>query len=119
MDMAYAPDGSRLYFLGRYSEESVFEAAIEAGAEDVVGDGEEYVVTCDVSDFGSVQDAMRSAGIEPASAELTRIPKNEVPVGGKDAEKLLALMEMLEDLDDVQKVHSNADIDDAILAGAM
>jgi transcriptional/translational regulatory protein YebC/TACO1 len=102
---------------GRYTEESVFEAAIEAGAEDVSGDGDEFVITADVSDFNSVQDAVREAGIEASSAELTRIAKNEVSVAGKDAEKLLRLLDTLEELDDVQKVHSNADIDEAVLAG--
>lgn len=103
----------------RYSEEAVFEAAIEAGAEDVTGDGEEFVITTDPTDFAAVQDGMATAGIETSSAELTRIAKNEVAVQGKDAEKLLKLLDMLDELDDVQKVHSNADIDEAVLAEAM
>ncbi len=103
----------------RYSEESVFEAAIESGAEDVVQDGDEFIVTADVSDFTAVQDGLKAAGIESSSAELTRIAKNEVAVAGKDAEKLLKLLDLLDDLDDVQKVHSNADIDEAVLAEAM
>ena len=102
-----------------HDEDAVFEAAIESGAEDVTGDGEEFVVTTELSDFSAVQEGLKEAGIEVTSAELTRIPKNEVAVGGKDAEKLLKLMDMLEDLDDVQKVHSNADIDEAVLAEAM
>ena len=103
----------------RYGEDAVFEAAIEAGAEDVTGDGEEFVVTCDAADFISVQDGIKAAGIESASAELTRIAKNEIAVAGRDAAKLLKLLDMLEELDDVQKVHSNADIDEAVLAEAM
>jgi YebC/PmpR family DNA-binding regulatory protein len=101
----------------RYTEEAVFEASIEAGAEDVTGDGEEFVISAGVSEFNAVQDAVRGAGIEVASAELTRVAKNEVSVAGKDAEKLIKLMEALDELDDVQKVHSNADIDEAVLAG--
>ena len=101
----------------RYTEDTVFEAAIEAGAEDVIGDDDELVVTSEVSDFSAVQDSLRAAGIEPISAELTRIAKNEVAVGGRDAEKLLKLLDTLEELDDVQKVHSIADIDEAVLAG--
>jgi len=85
----------------------------------VTGDDDEFVVTTEASDFSAVQDALESAGIEWISAELTRIAKNEVAVAGKDAEKLLKLMDMLEELDDVQKVHSNADIDEAVLAEAM
>jgi len=61
---------------------------------------------------------MKAAGIEAASAELTRIAKNEVAVAGRDGEKLLHLLDTLDDLDDVQKVHSNADIDEAVLADA-
>jgi YebC/PmpR family DNA-binding regulatory protein len=103
----------------RYTEEAVFDAALEAGAEDVTGDGEEFVVTTEPSDFTSVQDGLKEAGIETASGELTRIPKTEVAVEGKDAEKLLHLLDVLDELDDVQKVHSNADIDEAILSEAM
>lgn len=103
----------------QHSEEEVFEAAIEAGAEDVTGDGEEFVVTTELADFTAVQDALATAGIASASSELTWIAKNEVAVTGKDAEKLIKLMDMLDDLDDVQKVHSNADIDEAVLAESM
>jgi len=99
------------------TEEAIFEAAIEAGAEDVEGDGEEFVVTTEPTSFAAVQDALREAGIDVSSAELTRIAKNEIAVAGKDAEKLLKLLEALDDLDDVQKVHSNADIDESVLAG--
>ncbi len=103
----------------RFSENAVFEAAIEAGAEDVAREGDEFIVTCEVSDFAQVQGAITAAGIEVASAELTWIAKNEVAVAGKDAEKLVRLLDALEDLDDVQKVHSNADIDEAVLTEAM
>ncbi len=102
-----------------HTEDAVFEAAIEAGAEDVTGDTEEFVVTTEPSDLASVQDGLKAAGIEFTSAELTRIAKNEVAIAGTDAEKLLKLLDMLDELDDVQKVHSNADIDEAVLAEAM
>ncbi len=103
----------------RYSEDSVFEAAIDAGAEDVTDYGEEFVVTAQPADFLSVQAGIKEAGIEVISAELTRIAKNEMAVTGKDAVKLVKLLHLLEDLDDVQRVHSNADIDEAVLAEAM
>jgi YebC/PmpR family DNA-binding regulatory protein len=102
---------------GRYTEDAVFEAAIDAGADDVAGDGDEFVVTTSATRFNAVQDGMRKAGIEAASAELTQVAKNEIAVTGKDAEKLVKLVEAIEELDDVQKVHSNADIDEAVLAG--
>jgi YebC/PmpR family DNA-binding regulatory protein len=103
----------------RYSEDSVFEAAIDAGAEDVSDDGDEYVVISEPGDFMSVQTGIREAGIQIASAELTRIAKNHMVVTGKDAVRLVKLLDWLEELDDVQKVHSNADIDDAVLAESM
>ena len=103
----------------RYSEDSVFEAAIDAGAEDVADDGDEFVVTAEPADFMGVQKGLKEAGIEIASAELTRIAKNEMAITGKDAVKLLKLLHWLDDLDDVQKVHSNANIDEAVLAEAM
>jgi len=102
----------------RYKEDVVFEAAIEAGAEDVGREGDEYLVTTDPHDFHAVQDGMKEAGVEFSEAELTFIAKNEVSVAGKEAERLLKLLDALEEHDDVQKVHSNADIDEAILAGA-
>ena len=104
---------------GQYDEDSLFEVAIEAGAEDVIADQDEFILTTEASDFVSVQDGIKEAGIKPTAVELTRIAKNEVAVTGRDAEKMLKLLEMLEELDDVQKVHSNADIDEDIIAEAM
>jgi YebC/PmpR family DNA-binding regulatory protein len=102
----------------RYHEDAVFEAAIEAGAEDVEREGDEFIVTTDTASFHDVQDGMKGAGVEFSQAELTFIAKNEVSVEGKDAEKLLKILDELEEHDDVQKVHSNADIDEAVLAHA-
>jgi YebC/PmpR family DNA-binding regulatory protein len=102
----------------RYHEDQVLEAALLAGAEDVKREGDEFVVTTAVQGFHEVQDALKGAGVEFSQAELSMIPQNEVAVEGKDAEKLVRLLDALEELDDVQKVHSNADIDEAALAGA-
>ena len=111
--------GQIVFDRSRYTEEALFEAAIEAGAEDVAAQGDEFVVTTGVTEFHEVQQRMKSAGIEASSAQLTMIPKAEVSVAGKEAEKLLRLLEAIEELDDVQNVHSNADIDEAVLAGAL
>jgi len=109
----------QIYFdANRYHEEAVFDAAIEAGAEDVGQEGEEFIVTTDVSAFQEVQDGMKGEGIESSQTELTFIAKNEVSVAGKDAEKLVRILDALEENDDVQKVHTNADIDEAALAEA-
>ena len=104
---------------GQCDEDSLFEAAIKAGAEDVIADEDEFILTTEVADFVSVQEGIKEAGIKPTSVELTRVAKNEVAIKGRDAEKMLKLLEMLDELDDVQKVHSNADIDEDILAEAM
>ena len=103
----------------RYTEDAVFEAAIDAGAEDVSNEGDEFIITAEPTEFMAVQDAVKEAGIVVASSELTMVAKNEVAVEGRDAEKLLKLLDALDDLDDVQKVHTNGDIDDAAFADAM
>jgi YebC/PmpR family DNA-binding regulatory protein len=102
----------------RYDEDALFEAAIEAGAEDVSQEDDEFIVTTDPGTFQEVQDGMKEAGVESSHAELTFITKNLVSVAGKDAEKLLKILDALEENDDVQKVHSNADIDESVLAGS-
>lgn len=100
------------------TEEALFEAAIEAGAEDVKLDEDEFVVTTPAVDFHTVQDGLKEHGIEIQEAELTMVAQNQVALDGKDAEKLMKLLDALDDLDDVQKVHSNGDIDEAVLADA-
>lgn len=100
----------------RYDEEVALEAALEAGAEDLAREGDTYLVTTDVSSFHSVQDALRARAIDVVEATLAMIPKTTVRVDGRDAEKLLGLLEALEDQDDVQNVYSNLDIDEAVLA---
>ena len=104
---------------GPQDEEQIFDAAIEAGAQDVSSEGGEFVVSTDATDFHEVQEGLRAAGLEVASAELSMVAKNEVDVAGKDGERLLRLMEALDDHDDVQQVYSNANLDDDVLAGAL
>ena len=102
----------------RYDEDATLEAALEAGAEDFTRDGDQYVVTTAPATFHAVQDALRARKLELESAELAMVPKNTVKVEGADAERILRLMEVLEELDDVSKVSSNFDIDAAHLAEA-
>jgi YebC/PmpR family DNA-binding regulatory protein len=98
-------------------EDSMLEAALEAGAEDFRREDEEsYVVTTDPASFHAVKQALEDKGIVPSEAELQMVPKTTVTVAGPDVESLLKLIESLEDLDDVQKVWANFDIDDADLA---
>jgi YebC/PmpR family DNA-binding regulatory protein len=95
----------------RFDEETVMEAALEAGAIDVQSADGTHTVLTEVADFNGVQDGLRAAGVEWESAELAMVPQTEVRVEGPDADRLVKLLELLEDLDDVQKVYTNADLD--------
>lgn len=99
----------------RYDESRVLEAALEAGAQDMETDEDGFTVYSESTDFAAVQDGLREAGIEWESAELAMIPKTLVAVEGDDAARLLRLLDVLEDLDDVQKVWTNADIDESLV----
>jgi YebC/PmpR family DNA-binding regulatory protein len=100
----------------RHYEEDVLEAALEAGAEDVVQEGNDIIVTTDLASFHQVQEDMRQAGIGVVQAEVAMIAQNEVDVAGRTAEKLVRLMEALDGSDDVQKISSNGNIDEETLA---
>jgi YebC/PmpR family DNA-binding regulatory protein len=95
----------------KYDEERVMEAALEAGAADVQVEEGGYTVLTEVPDFHAVQDALREQGIVWEDAELAMVPKTEVKVEGPEADKLVKLLDLIEDMDDVQKVYSNADVD--------
>jgi len=97
-------------------EDAVMEAALEAGAEDVVSndDGSIDVMTTP-EDFADVKDAMVAAGFEPANAEVTFEAATKTELDQDGAEKLMKMIDALEDLDDVQEVYSNAEIADDIL----
>ncbi|MEW6213155.1 MAG: YebC/PmpR family DNA-binding transcriptional regulator [Acidobacteriota bacterium] len=91
-------------------EDRIMELAIEAGAEDVTGDGESWEVVTAPEDFNTVLDAIRAAGIEPLSSEVVMRPTNSVQVSGSMAQQVLRLMDALEDHDDVASVAANFDI---------
>jgi len=96
--------------------DAIMEAALEAGAEDVIeGDGAVEVMTSP-GDFDAVRDGLIAAGYEPASAELTMKPSTTVSLVGTDAEQMLRLADALEDLDDVQNFYANFDISDEEMA---
>ncbi|MDG4562940.1 MAG: YebC/PmpR family DNA-binding transcriptional regulator [Candidatus Competibacter sp.] len=98
-------------------EDRLMEVAIEAGADDVVSyeDGSVDVLTSPAA-FQEVKQAMTAAGLEPEAAEVTQRAGSSTTLGFEDAQKMVKLLEMLEDLDDTQNVYSNADISDDILA---
>jgi YebC/PmpR family DNA-binding regulatory protein len=99
----------------RYEEDQVMEAALEAGAEDVLSEGSVHEVRTDPADFMAVREGLGAAGIGYQSADLTMIPKNTVALGESDAKRTLRLLDALEDLDDVQEVFANFDIPDAVM----
>jgi YebC/PmpR family DNA-binding regulatory protein len=90
--------------------DKLFEAAIEAGAEDVAEQDEQFEVTTDPSSFMEVRDTLATAGFKFESAEVTMIPQTMVKLEGKQAESMLKMMDKLEDNDDVQNVYANFDI---------
>jgi YebC/PmpR family DNA-binding regulatory protein len=99
---------------GALDEDRVTEIALEAGAEDVrrTGEGGEWQVVTAPTDLDAVRQAFEAAGLTPSAAELTRIPKDTIKVSGGQAAQVLRLFEILEDHDDVQKVHANFEISD-------
>jgi YebC/PmpR family DNA-binding regulatory protein len=101
-----------------YDEDTTIEAALDAGAEDVVRDGDLFTVTTDPTTLHAVKGGLEAHGIKTTEAEVAWVPKNTVKVEGKTAESLIKLLEELEDLDDVQKVDANFEMDVADLAGA-
>jgi YebC/PmpR family DNA-binding regulatory protein len=101
----------------RYDEDATLEAALEAGAEDMIRDGDSFLITTGVQTFHAVQDGLAGRKIAWESAEIAMIPKSTVKVEGSDAARLVRLVEAIEEHDDVAKVFSNFDIDEEALAG--
>jgi YebC/PmpR family DNA-binding regulatory protein len=97
-------------------EDRIMEIALEAGAEDVVLTGGSWEITCDPTDFIAVKEAIEAAELEMQSAQITMIPSTMVECDGATAEKVMRLVELFEDHDDVQKVYTNADIPDEVMA---
>ena len=98
-------------------EEKIMEAALEAGAEDIiVNDDTSIDVTTTPEDFISVKEAIAQHGLQPEQADVIMLAATTVDLELEDAEKAMKLIDALEDLDDVQKVHSNAEISDEVMA---
>lgn len=92
-----------------YSEDAIMEAALEAGADDVLDDDETWTIQTAMADFAAVRDALEAANVAMQSAELAMVPANLVAVDAETGAKLLRLMDALDDNDDVQNVYANAD----------
>ncbi len=97
-------------------EDAIMEAALEAGAEDVeTNDDGSIDVSTGADDFMDVKDAMVAAGFEPEMAEVTMKASTSVDLDVDDAQKVMRMVDMLEDLDDVQNVYSNAEFSDEVM----
>jgi YebC/PmpR family DNA-binding regulatory protein len=101
---------------GAPEEDRILEVVLDAGAEDVTVAGDQWQIVTAPPSLQAVRSALEEAGIAVASAELTMLPRTTVPLEGGDARKVLALIEALDELEDVQSVHANFDIPDEVLA---
>lgn len=100
----------------KVEEDALMEIALEAGADDVRVDGDQYEVIASPESFAAVTAALEAANIPAESTELMRLPKDTVDVAGEDARRVLKLMEALDDHDDVQSVSANFNIPDEVMA---
>jgi len=96
-------------------EDKIMGVALDAGASDFTLEKDNYEIITEPQDFEKVKKAITEAKIVPESAELTRIPSTTVKLGLNEAKTALALLEALEDHDDVQNVYSNIDVSDEVL----
>ena len=100
------------YDASKYSEDEIFNAALENGAEDVSSEDGVIEVTTSPADFGTVLEAMQAAGFEQDSADVSRIADQTVTLDKEKAQKVMNIVERLEDLDDVQSVATNLELPD-------
>jgi YebC/PmpR family DNA-binding regulatory protein len=107
--------GEVVYPVAVASADAMFEAAAEAGADDVESGGERHTITCAAEDLNAVRDALERRFGPAQSAKLAWRPKTAAPVSGDAADALLKLLETLEDSDDVQTVYANFEMADDVL----
>jgi YebC/PmpR family DNA-binding regulatory protein len=98
------------------TEDQLMEAALEAGADDVAEADGAWEVTCAPTDLHALTKAITAAGIEPDSAQITMLPNTTIACDNNTAEKVMRLIDAIEDHDDVQKVYHNAEIPDEVMA---
>jgi len=103
----------QMMFAPGTNEDTLMEAALEAGAEDVIADDEGgFEVITDPYEFSRIREALEKAGLMPALAEVTMKPSTSADLTGDDAVKMQKLLDALENLDDVQEVYTNAVINE-------
>ncbi|MCK4941150.1 YebC/PmpR family DNA-binding transcriptional regulator, partial [candidate division WOR-3 bacterium] len=99
----------------KYDEDTIIAYALEGGATDVKTEEDTYQIISSPENYSKVKDILQNNKIEIISSELTRIPQNTIPLGGKEAEKVLKLYEALDAVDDVQHVYANFDISEEVM----
>ncbi|WP_101649919.1 YebC/PmpR family DNA-binding transcriptional regulator [Brevibacterium ihuae] len=97
-------------------EDAILEATLDAGAEEVKDQGETFDIISEATDLVAVRTALQEAGIDYDSADAAFVPTVEVPLDADTARKVFSLIDVLDDLDDVQNVYTNADVSDEVLA---
>ena len=116
MSHLFATSGYITVDATKVNEDTLMAAALEGGAEDVRLDGELYEVLTTPHDLEVVCKGLEAAGIHFEAAEIARLPSTTVPLEGSKAHNMLKLMELIEDLDDVQKVYANFSMSDELMA---
>ena len=99
----------------KYSEEDLMMVGLEAGIEDITDEDDFLEVHCQPTDFETVREAFEAAEMIPEEAEVAMVPQNTIEVDEETGEKLLRLVEMLEENDDMQNVYANFDLPDSLL----
>jgi YebC/PmpR family DNA-binding regulatory protein len=112
----FTKKGVLVFDKSRYSEDTLMEIGLEAGAEDLVEEGDFYEVHSRPGDFDGLRQAFEDAGIEAESAEISMLPQTSLTVDADTGRKLLRMVDAFEENDDVQRVHSNFDLPDEVLA---
>ncbi len=112
----FKPRGVIIVDKAAMGEEALMELVLEAGADDVVSEGDTYEILTPPSHLEPVKEALAAKSVPTQSAELTKIASQLVPVSDKHAEALLKLVDLLEDQDDVQKVYANFSMSDELMA---
>lgn len=99
----------------KFDEEALMDVGLEAGAEDIIDDGDVFTVQCEPSEFMAVQAAFEAAEMVAENIELAQVPENLVPVDLDGGKKVVKLIDAIEDNDDVQNVWVNADFPDDLM----
>jgi YebC/PmpR family DNA-binding regulatory protein len=102
--------------VGALTEDTVLEAVLEAGAEEVNDLGESFEIVCEPADLVGVRTALQNAGIDYESADSSFLPSMSIPLDADGAKKVFELIDAIEELDDVQNVYSNFDVSDEVMA---